>query len=127
MWISSLAQFGTSTLVLGQDYAFPFESYHTRQGLSSDVIYCTTQDKEGFIWVGTARGLNRFDGATFTRMFDSHNEFQEGLALNSNTIKALLVDHNGDMWVGTQGGVNVIDAETEHIDTSLTMKKTPTL
>jgi ligand-binding sensor domain-containing protein len=34
-------------------------------GLTSDHIYCTYQDENGFYWVGTANGLQRFDGNRF--------------------------------------------------------------
>lgn len=112
----ALACLGLPFMIQGQNSAFPFENYHTRQGLSSDMVYCVTQDKEGFIWVGTADGLSRFDGAIFTRMFDPVEGFREGVTLSSNIIKALMVDREGDLWVGTQGGgVNVIDWETEQI------------
>ncbi|HCT22770.1 MAG TPA: hypothetical protein DIW54_05310, partial [Chitinophagaceae bacterium] len=34
-------------------------------GLASDVVFATYQDARGFIWVGTANGLQRFDGNKF--------------------------------------------------------------
>lgn len=37
-------------------------------GLASNVVYATYQDAKGFIWVGTANGLQRFDGSKFIRM-----------------------------------------------------------
>jgi ligand-binding sensor domain-containing protein len=37
-------------------------------GLASNVVYCTYQDAKGFIWVGTANGLQRFDGSKFIQL-----------------------------------------------------------
>jgi signal transduction histidine kinase/ligand-binding sensor domain-containing protein len=34
-------------------------------GLASNVVYSLFQDKKGFIWAGTANGLQRFDGTKF--------------------------------------------------------------
>ena len=35
------------------------------KGLSQSTVYCTYQDSQGFIWVGTEDGLNKYDGYTF--------------------------------------------------------------
>lgn len=59
------------------------------------------QDRQGFLWIGTEDGLNRFDGYTFkvykSRPFDS-------TSLSHNTVLALLCDSRGLLWVGTVGG-----------------------
>ena len=39
-----------------------YETISTAQGLSQGMIFDLLQDKEGFIWVATKNGLNRFDG-----------------------------------------------------------------
>ncbi|RME00994.1 MAG: hypothetical protein D6816_12925, partial [Bacteroidetes bacterium] len=42
-----------------------FTHYNERNGLSHNTITALYQDETGFIWVGTAEGLNRFDGKAF--------------------------------------------------------------
>lgn len=42
-----------------------FKNYNNKQGLSHNTVYCSLQDKRGFMWFGTAEGLNRFDGHSF--------------------------------------------------------------
>lgn len=37
-------------------------------GLASNVVYSLFQDKKGFIWTGTANGLQRFDGSKFINL-----------------------------------------------------------
>jgi hypothetical protein len=39
-----------------------FRHYQVEDGLSNNTVYCTLQDKNGFLWMGTKEGLNRFDG-----------------------------------------------------------------
>ena len=42
-----------------------FEHYTLREGLPSNTIHCTYQDRFGFVWIGTRDGLSRFDGYEF--------------------------------------------------------------
>lgn len=42
-----------------------FLHFTVQDGLPSNVIYCGLQDTEGYHWLGTDRGLVRFDGARF--------------------------------------------------------------
>ncbi|MEM9987337.1 MAG: two-component regulator propeller domain-containing protein, partial [Bacteroidota bacterium] len=96
--------------------SYQFESYKKPDGLAADMVYCVGQDKDGFIWVGTANGLNRFDGSSFKKMYGYESEPIAGETLTNNIIKTLLFDHLGDLWVGTQGGgLNRIEYTTEAI------------
>lgn len=54
-------------LVLGAQQGYTFNRISTDDalGLSSNMVYCTYQDSRGYIWVGTANGLQRFDGSKF--------------------------------------------------------------
>ena len=78
-----------------------FVRYSTKTGLSSNSQRCVTQDKEGFIWIGTGDGLNRFDGYTFKVYKNNQNDPS---SLRSNVIDCLLTDSEGNVWVGTFGG-----------------------
>ncbi|MBK8807933.1 MAG: response regulator [Bacteroidales bacterium] len=78
-----------------------FSQYNVNNGLSENIINCINQDKQGFIWIGTQNGLNRFDGYEF-KVF-KHNPLDEN-TLRNNNIKALLIDNEGYLWVATSGG-----------------------
>jgi len=39
--------------------------YGVSDGLPSALVYCATQDHNGFLWFGTDKGLVRFDGVRF--------------------------------------------------------------
>ena len=77
-----------------------FENLNTSQGLSNNFVRSLHQDKQGFIWLGTKNGLNRYDGNTF-KTFHSG----EG-GLSNNLINDLFEDADGNLWIATQGGVN---------------------
>lgn len=75
------------------------------EGLAQSSVYKIVQDKQGFIWMATQDGLNRYDGLQF-KIF-RENPF-DTLSLSSNFITALLVDHNGWLWIGTPNhGLNL--------------------
>ncbi len=102
--------------VLCQDANIQFESYNMENGLSSDMAYAITEDSYGFIWIGTANGLCRFDGSVFKTMYKYDTTKIEGTYLSHDIIKALLTDKAGNIWVGTQGGgLNFIDQKTNLI------------
>jgi len=42
-----------------------FDHLSTEDGLSNNFCYCTFQDQDGYIWIGTDDGLNRWDGYDF--------------------------------------------------------------
>ena len=78
-------------------------SISVEQGLSQSSIWCILQDHYGFLWFGTADGLNRYDGASF--VVYRHDPL-DSASLSDNTAWSLAEDNNGDIWVGTGGGVN---------------------
>ncbi len=67
------------------------------QGFSDSAPQAVIQDQTGFIWVGTANGLNKYDGYTVIRYHKAH-----GLAHPS--VTALFQDASGVLWAGTDGG-----------------------
>lgn len=84
-----------------------YESVSTAQGLSQGMVFDMLQDKEGFIWVATNNGLNRYDGYNF-KVFtnDPYNPY----SLSRNTILKLFEDSKGRIWAGTENaGVNIYD------------------
>ncbi len=41
------------------------EQISIKEGLSQSYVPCILQDQEGFVWIGTKNGLNRYDGHDF--------------------------------------------------------------
>jgi ligand-binding sensor domain-containing protein len=84
-----------------------YETISTAQGLSQGMVFDLLQDKEGFIWVATKNGLNRYDGYSF-KVFS--NDPYNSHSLSSNTIVKLFEDTKGRIWAGTEdAGLNVYD------------------
>ncbi|SUJ15551.1 Response regulator containing a CheY-like receiver domain and a GGDEF domain [Sphingobacterium multivorum] len=78
-----------------------FKNYQTHDGLSNSTVKCITQDIQGFLWLGTRNGLNRFDGNQF-KIF-RHNA-SDSTSIGSSSILSLLTDSKGVLWVGTTRG-----------------------
>jgi len=78
-----------------------FDHYGLEDGLSQQTIRCIVKGKDGFLWLGTQEGLNRFDGKNF-KVYK--NDPQDSLSLSGNFINRLLEDGDGNIWVATAGG-----------------------
>ena len=87
-----------------------FQNLNQGAGLSQARVQAITQSKDGFIWIGTEEGLNRYDGYHF-RVF-KHDSLDESTISNS-WINDLLVDRKGRLWVTTFRGLNLYHPETE--------------
>lgn len=94
----------TPLLLLAQ--AIDFERIPNELGLSQNLISALFQDQQGFIWVGTKDGLNRFDGYQF-KVFQ-HDPF-DSATISNNHINCILEDRAGRLWAGTKSGLNLMD------------------
>ncbi len=52
-----------SLCVFAQEYSYTH--YDLSDGLAGSTVYCTAQDRDGFMWFGTETGVSRFDGTHF--------------------------------------------------------------
>jgi len=78
------------------------ELYHTSWTAKDGVpgrIHALAQTTDGFLWLGTADGLFRFDGVRF-----EHYESQPGQAFPETDITALLATLDGGLWIGYRAG-----------------------
>lgn len=78
----------------------------SNSGLSYDCVYEIIQDAQGFIWMATPDGLNRYDGARFKTYR------KEETGLSTDFVISLCIDRAGDIWIGTDCGVTIYDAHT---------------
>ncbi len=69
-------------------------------GLPHNGVYAISQTPDGYLWLGTAEGLVRFDGVRFT-VFDRTNTPE----LIDAQILTLFTDRTGNLWIGTGRGV----------------------
>ena len=95
-----------------QAQPYYFRHYQVENGLSNNTVYCSIQDKSGFVWFGTKDGLNRFDGYRF-KVFNTSNGDESGLT--KDEISSLALDRAGTLWVGSQKGLHYFDALNERL------------
>jgi len=75
-----------------------FEHLGLEQGLPHPVAMALAQDGDGYIWIGTQRGLARWDGYRMRAFL--HRQGDPG-SLPGDFIQTLHVDPRGRLWVGT--------------------------
>jgi signal transduction histidine kinase/ligand-binding sensor domain-containing protein/DNA-binding response OmpR family regulator/HPt (histidine-containing phosphotransfer) domain-containing protein len=93
-----------------------FDRFSLEQGLTQTTVTSIVQDRQGFLWIGTQEGLNRYDGFDFLDI-----SVTDKLPLRV-WVETLLVDGNGTLWVGTKdrglygiGSDGVMLAHFQHI------------
>jgi ligand-binding sensor domain-containing protein/AraC-like DNA-binding protein len=75
------------------------KSWSAESGLPHSSVRALVQTGDGYLWLGTAAGLVRFDGIRFTVY--SHLNTPP---LGNSRILALYEDAGGVLWIGTDGG-----------------------
>lgn len=95
---------------LSQPYYF--RHYQVENGLSNNTVYCSVQDKNGFMWFGTRDGLDRFDGYRF-KTFNSGSRDES--SLTSDYIFSLAIDSTDLLWVGGEKGLYCFDTKKERL------------
>ncbi len=83
---------------------YSFQHLSVKDGLSSFTLACSTFDKNGFLWVGSNDGLNKFDGYSVTQYFkETHPQ------LLANEIGYLFCDSKNRIWICTNVGLIMLD------------------
>lgn len=88
-----------------------FNNINIEQGISQSTIEAIFQDSEGYIWLGTNDGLNRYNGYEFK--IYNYEEYQN--SISHSGITDITEDKYGNIWVNTVSGVNKINKKTEKI------------
>ena len=92
--LTTVLVFFVSGLLRAQNAQF---SYH----ISNREVQAFAQDPDGYIWIGTARGLNRYNGTNYSIFYAGSGEYE----LNSNNILSLCLDSDKRLWTGTECGI----------------------
>ena len=107
--------------ILAQETIVKFNRKTPRSGLSQSFIRSFSKDNNGFMWIATNDGLNRYDGFNFK--IYHHNPLQKG-TVSGNLITTTYVDKQGVLYVAPEdGGLNIYNSS---LDKFTTYKNIPT-
>lgn len=88
---------------------FRFEHLTVNDGLLHSDVETVVQDHSGFLWIGTNRGINRYDGYDLKNYTLSVNPVNW---ISGNRIHALHVGRDGRLWVGAEAaGLSLYNAD----------------
>jgi len=83
---------------------------HWQDELPQNTVHAISQDRDGYIWLGTYEGLVRFDGVRFV-VFDANRTHD----LAGNGVFDIFEDRSGAFWISTNGGLTRYDGGFETI------------
>ncbi len=94
--------------LLAQDaLQYSFTHYSVNSGLAAYNTTNAVQDDQGYMWIGTINGLQRFDGSRFLTF--RHSTADKN-SLPDNTISQLLFDSQKNLWVLlANGAIGIFD------------------
>jgi len=85
-----------------------FRRLGAAEGLPSSAVWKLAQDRNGYIWIGTADGLARYDGVAF-RIY--RHDAGDPHSISGDDVSALFIDRNNRLWCGGEdAGLNLLDA-----------------
>jgi signal transduction histidine kinase/ligand-binding sensor domain-containing protein len=92
-------------------------TFTVEDGLSSNVVNAIVQTRNGFLWIGTDAGLNRFNGRHFTPIY-----FRGSESTPQGIVNTLAEGPDGDLWIGTSAGlVRISRLALDQFDRSLSV------
>lgn len=97
-----------ATVLTAVAVPYRFRPIESSNGLSNNKINSMLRDSTGFVWIGTASGLNRYDGFNITVY---NHEAGDSLSLSDNYISDLQLDSKGRIWVCATGRYTYYDPE----------------
>ncbi len=108
----SFLSFGQNRI---QSENFYVQKITVEDGLSQSNVNAIIKDSDGFIWLATNDGLNRFDGYSF-KVFNKNPD--DSLSISDNKIWCIFEDSKKRLWIGTnQGGLCLYNKEKEQFTT----------
>ena len=91
-------------------------------GLSQAETYYILKDVNGFVWIGTKNGLNRFDGNLFKNYYhDPHDKN----TIAGSYILGLVEDSLHNIWIGSSRGLSRYDIKADTFSNFIPDKNSP--
>ncbi|TAJ13363.1 serine/threonine protein phosphatase [Marinilabiliaceae bacterium JC017] len=108
IWIAT--QFGLYKYN-GHELTRYFEDPNDKNSLCSDVVNVLFEDSEGWLWVGTKKGVNIIQNAWREFVQISNSDLGSKL-LSNNYILSFVEDKDKRIWIGTQAGLSYYDKKS---------------
>ena len=105
-----LSLFNISVDVLANDKIFTNKT--VKSGLSQGTIFDMFQDSDGYIWIGTSDGLNRYNGYEYKKYYKN---VEKENSIVSNNIYTITEDNNKNLWIGTSEGISKMNLDNYNI------------
>src|SRR5664279_3831782 len=78
--------------------------WKVQDGLSNGRNADMIKDVNGFLWIGSNRGVNRFDGSNFKKYVADNSRKSNTVA--GNAINGLVEDSLHNIWIGSEQGLS---------------------
>ena len=90
-----------------------FNHLGIKHGLTYSAVRDISQDSNGYIWIATLKGLNRYDGYGIQQFYSTDN------GLPSNCIEKIVSIGKDSLLLGTNKGLCLYDMEKEEFKSIL--------
>ncbi|MBC7903335.1 MAG: hypothetical protein H7Y27_07925, partial [Gemmatimonadaceae bacterium] len=100
--------FGTFNVVLQQPNfrQYTFTHFNSTNGLASNLVNTVVQDNEGYIWMATLDGLQRYDG---NRFLTFRHQSKNRNSIPGSNVNSIFLDGAGNLWVLAENRLGIFD------------------
>jgi ligand-binding sensor domain-containing protein len=112
-FLTFVAGISKSQQLINPDSANAYLAIHwgLEEGISQGEVGSMIRDLNGFLWIGTSFGLNRFDGTSFKKYFADKSK--KNHTITGNEIHGLIEDSLHNIWIGTNNGLSSYDLKAD--------------
>lgn len=102
LWVAGLLSLHSAETPIELDPGYAVRQWTTDNGLPQSTITCLRQTRDGYLWIGTRRGLARFDGRTFRVFID------DGVPGRASGADFHELEEDSEGWLWARGGTSLV-------------------
>src|SRR3982751_4150720 len=88
---------------------YAFKHFSVINGLASNTVSTVLQDRDGYLWIATVNGLQRYDGSSFITFKSSSSDPS---SIPTNHIISIFEDRKNRLWlVGDNNRIGIFDTK----------------
>jgi ligand-binding sensor domain-containing protein/signal transduction histidine kinase len=91
-----------------------FSKLTKKEGLASESVFHTVQDKTGYLWIATQNGLQRYDG---NRFITFRHIPGDSTTIPDNSVNHLFVDSKNRLWLLFEKAVGIFNTSNNSLTT----------